>query len=74
MNGIENRAAFAQILMEMVRRDRHPSTAQMEIIENTIPAELVPAYLDILLEKVMDDRFPSIPMLRRIMRVVNSMQ
>ena len=74
MNGIENRAAFAQILMEMVRRDQHPSTAQMEIIENTIPAELVPAYLDILVEKVMDDRFPSIPMLRRIMRVVNSMQ
>jgi hypothetical protein len=74
MNAIENRAAFTYILMEMVRRDRYPSPAQMEIIENVIPAELVPDYVDVLLEKVMDDRFPSIPMLRRIMRVVNSMQ
>jgi hypothetical protein len=74
MNGIENRAAFAHILMEMVRRDRYPSTAHMEIIENVIPRELVPDYLDVLLEKVMDDRFPSNSMLRRIMRVVNSMQ
>jgi hypothetical protein len=74
MNGIENRAALAHILMEMVRRDRFPSVAQMDIIENVIPAELVPAYVDVLLEKVMDDRFPSIPMLRRIMRVVDSMQ
>ena len=74
MNAIENRAAFAYILMEMVRRDRYPSPAQMEILENVIPAELVPDYLDILLDKVVDDRFPSIPMLRRIMKVASSMQ
>jgi hypothetical protein len=74
MNGIENRAAFARILMDMIERDRFPSTAQMEILENVIPAPLVPAYLNILLEKVMEDRFPSIPMLRRIMRVASSIQ
>jgi hypothetical protein len=74
MNGIENRAAFARILMDMIERDRYPSTAQMEILENVIPAPLVPDYMNILLEKVMEDRFPSIPMLRRIMRVANSMQ
>jgi hypothetical protein len=60
--------------MAMIRRDRHPSPAQMEILENVIPAELVPDYLDILLEKVIDDRFPSVSMLRRIMRVANSIQ
>ena len=74
MNAIENRAAFAYILMEMVRRDRYPSPAQMEILENVIPAELVPDYLDILLDKVVEDRFPSIPMLRRIMKVANAVQ
>jgi hypothetical protein len=74
MNGNENRAAFARILMAMIERDRHPSPAQMEILENVIPAELVPDYLDILLEKVIDDRFPSVSMLRRIMRVANSIQ
>jgi hypothetical protein len=74
MNGIENRAAFARILMDMIERDRYPSPAQMDILENVIPAPLVPDYMNILLEKVMDDRFPSIPMLRRIMKVANSMR
>ena len=74
MNAIENRAAFAYILMEMIRRDRHPSPARMEILENVIPAELVPDYLDILLDKVVNDRFPSIPMFRRIMKVASSVQ
>jgi hypothetical protein len=74
MNGIENRAAFARILMDMIERDRYPSPAQMDILENVIPAPLVPDYLNILVEKVMDDRFPSVPMLRRIMKVANSMR
>jgi hypothetical protein len=74
MNGIENRAAYARILMDMIERDRYPSPTQMEILENVIPAPLVPDYLNILLEKVMDDRFPSPSMLRRIMKVANSMR
>jgi hypothetical protein len=73
MNGIENRAAFAKILIDRVREDRYPSGAQMDIIEQVVPAPLVPEYLDVLLEKVEEDRFPSIPMLRRIQRVVSSM-
>jgi hypothetical protein len=74
MNGIENRAAFARILMDMIERDRFPSPAQMDILENVIPAPLVPEYMNILLEKVMEDRFPSIPMLRRIMKAANSIR
>jgi hypothetical protein len=74
MNGIENRAAFARILMDMIERDRFPSTAQMDILESVIPAPLVPEYMNILLEKVMEDRFPSIPMLRRVMKAAYSIR
>jgi hypothetical protein len=73
MNGIEDRAAFARILMDMVRNDRYPSSNVMDIIEAVVPPQLVPDYLDILVEKVANDRFPSIPMLRRIQRVVSFM-
>jgi hypothetical protein len=73
MNGIENRAAFAKILIDRVREDHYPSGAQMDIIEQVVPPQLVPDYLDALLEKVADDRWPSVPMLRRIQRVVSYM-
>jgi hypothetical protein len=73
MAGIENRAAFAQILMDRVRADPYPSNNMMNIIEAVVPPQLVEDYLDILLEKVVNERFPSIPMLRRIQRVVSFM-
>jgi hypothetical protein len=73
MAGIENRAAFARILMDRVRADPYPSNNMMNIIEAVVPPQLVEEYLDILLEKVVDERFPSIPMLRRIQRVVSFM-
>ena len=73
MNGIEDRAAFAKILMDKVREDRYPSNNMMNIVEAVVPPQLVPEYLDILLEKISNDRFPSIPMLRRIQRVVSFM-
>jgi hypothetical protein len=72
MKGIEGRAAFASLLMDKLREDRYPSTSQMAIIEQVLPPQLLPDYLEILLEKVASDRWPSIPMLRRIQRVVSS--
>jgi hypothetical protein len=63
------RSAVTQFLMTKVRADRHPSSTYMDMIEESIPQSLLPAYHEILLGKVMSDRFPSIPMLRRIQRV-----
>jgi hypothetical protein len=71
--GYEARLAYTRVLMEKVRQDRHPSTAHMTLIEQTIPPDLVREYLDILLAKILSERHPSIPMLRRIQRVVTSL-
>jgi len=74
MQGIEARAAFANLVMERVRTDRYPSTVQMEILEQIIPPQLLPDYLEILLDKVANDRWPSPTMLRRIARVASSVR
>jgi hypothetical protein len=74
MNGIEARALYSRLLMERVRADRYPSWTQMEILEQVLPPQLVPEYLEILLEKVMNDRWPSPPMMRRIQRVAWSIR
>ena len=69
----EAQAWLANALMEKVRSDRYPSATQLSIIEEVIPREMVPDYLEILIDKVSQDSVPSIPMLRRISRVAESL-
>jgi hypothetical protein len=64
---------MVEMLMEKVRNDRYPSTTQMQIIEESIPRELIPDYLEILIEKAGEDTIPSVPLLQRISRVAASL-
>jgi hypothetical protein len=72
MNAVEARAAYLQVLMERIRQDRYPSATHMTLIEQALPAQLLPAYIEILLEKVAQDSNPSISMLRRIAGLVDA--
>jgi hypothetical protein len=72
MNSVEARAMFLRILMDKVRQDRHPSTTHMAIIEQALPPEWIPDYLEILFEKIADDPHPSISMLHRIAGLVDA--
>jgi hypothetical protein len=64
---------LANMLMEKVRSDPYPSATQLSIIEDVLPRELVPDYLQVLIDKAAEDTFPSIPLLRRISRVAASL-
>jgi hypothetical protein len=72
MTATEARASFLRILMERVRQDRYPSATHMAMIEQALPPQLIPVYVEILLEKVADDHNPSISMLRRIAKLVDA--
>ena len=72
MNNVEARAVFVRMLMDKVRQDRHPSATHMAIIEQALPPQWIPDYLEILFEKVADDAHPSIPMLTRIGRLLDA--
>ena len=69
----EAQAALVRMLIEKVRQDKYPSFTQMELIEESIPPELIEDYFEVLAEKVMGDEFPSIPMMRRLQRVAHSL-
>jgi hypothetical protein len=73
MNRIESQAVLAGVLLKKVREDRFPSSTQMTMIEQIIPTQLLPRYVEVLLEKVAQDNHPSIPMLHRLQRVISSM-
>ena len=61
---------FTQFLLRRVRRDDYPSTTQLDLIEKSIPRELLDEYLRTLVDKVAHDRFPSVPLLRRIQHLI----
>jgi hypothetical protein len=66
----EARAWFTRFLLRRVRRDDYPSTTQLDLIEKSLPREMLPQYLRVLVDKVAHDTFPSIPLLRRIQRLI----
>jgi hypothetical protein len=74
VNNIETRAMLAGHLLKKVREDRYPSATEMAIIEQVIPPQLLPRYVEILIEKVTQESRPSISMLHRIQRLINAMQ
>jgi hypothetical protein len=65
----EAQQVIAEFLMERVRADHYPSATQMAMIEQIIPREMVPDYLDVLMDKLVQDAWPSNDLLRRIQRV-----
>lgn len=73
MNRIESRAVLAGVLLKRVREDRYPSTTEMDLIEQIIPPQLLPRYIEVLLDKVAQDQRPSISMIHRLDRVTNSL-
>jgi len=66
----EAQAWFTRFLLRRVRRDDYPSTTQLDLIEKSIPREMLDEYLRVLVDKVAHDVFPSIPLLRRIQHLI----
>lgn len=60
---------FARILLARVRQDQYPSSTHMNLLEQSLPPEMVEDYVHVLFEKILTDPVPSIPMLKRIQRL-----
>jgi hypothetical protein len=73
VNKIESQAMLAGHLLKRVREDTYPSATEMAMIEEVIPPQLLPRYVEVLLEKVTQEHRPSISMLHRIQRLINAM-
>ncbi len=62
----ETRAEFVQMLLDKVRSDPFPSREQLDLIEQSLPPEMVGEYARTLMEKAEQEPFPSNEILRRI--------
>jgi hypothetical protein len=69
----EARGWLVQMLLDKIRADPYPSATQMALVESVIPKAMVADYLEVLIEKAAHDEWPSLPMLKRIAAVADSL-
>ena len=60
------RVEMLEVLLQKVQEDQYPSSTMLDMIEELLTPDDVPAYVELLLSRVRDERFPSLPMLARI--------
>jgi hypothetical protein len=65
----ETRAEFVQMLLEKVRNDPYPTQNQLDLIEESLPPEMVADYARMLMEKASTEPFLSNEVLQRIQRM-----
>ena len=61
---------YAQVLLNRIRADRHPSVNHMNLFEQIATPRLLLEYTLHLLERVEDQKNPSLPMMRRVQGLV----
>ena len=69
-NGTDTRARLLDLLLEKVADDPYPSATMMDLIEELLQPDEVPAYAAVLMEKVNEDTYPSVPMMRRLVALI----
>jgi hypothetical protein len=63
---VDVRGELVDLLLEKIASDRNPSITMMNLVEELLAPDDVPAYAAVLMDKVKNERFPSISMLRRV--------
>ena len=61
--------AFAEVLLERIRRDMYPSTTQMDMFEEVAPPRQLGAYVAHLLERIESETYPSTSMMQRVQAI-----
>jgi hypothetical protein len=57
--GVDVRGQVVNLLVEKIASDRNPSVTMMNLVEELLAPDDVPAYLGVLLDKVQTERYPS---------------
>ena len=68
---VDVRGELVDLLLEKIASDRNPSITMMNLVEELLAPDDVPAYAAVLMDKVKTERFPSISMLRRVMALTS---
>jgi hypothetical protein len=62
--------AYAEVLLNHIRQDAHPSVTEMNMFEAIAPPRQLGQYLAHLMERIESEPHPSISMMRRVEAIV----
>ncbi len=62
----QTRSALLDLLLSKVKDDRFPSATMLDLLEQMLTPEELPAYAGVLMEKIAGDTYPSASMMKRI--------
>jgi hypothetical protein len=65
-NGNDTRARLLDLLLEKVAADTYPSNTMMDLVEELLEPDDVPAYAAVLMQKISEENYPSVSMMRRL--------
>ena len=58
-NGVDVRGEVVNLLVQRIASDRNPSVAMMNLVEELLTPDDVPAYVGVLMDKVKTEKYPS---------------
>jgi hypothetical protein len=70
-DGVDVRGEVVDLLLQNIASDRYPSVTMMDLVEELLTPDDVPAYAAVLLEKVQTETYPSLAILRRLMALAS---
>jgi hypothetical protein len=65
--GVDVGGEVVNLLVQKIASDRNPSVTMMNLVEELLAPDDVPAYVGVLLDKVQTERYPSLAMIRRLL-------
>ena len=72
MNEVQDhiRRQLLELLLTKVEQDTYPSSTMLDLIEELLTDQEIPAYVLLLQDKIRQDRFPSISLMKRLKDLV----
>ena len=67
----QTRAALIDLLLSKVKEDRFPSATTLDLLEELLTPQELPAYASVLMEKIADDNYPSPSMMKRLVNLTS---
>jgi hypothetical protein len=69
---VDVRGEVVDLLIEKIASDRNSSVTMMNLVEELLAPDDVPAYVGVLMDKVKSERFPSLAMIRNVVKAPGS--
>jgi hypothetical protein len=67
----QTRSALLDLLLSKVKDDKYPSATTLDLLEELLTPDELPAYAGVLMEKIASDQYPSASLMKRLVSLTS---